>query len=123
MIKIEFDPSQIAYSDLLIVFFATHDPTTLNRQGNDVGPQYRSIILYTNDDQKRAAEAFIQELDESKTTEGRVITEIQPLDIFYEAEAYHRKYYLNNQNQPYCQLVIVPKVAKLRKSHFERLKS
>ena len=109
-IRIEFDPDRISYSDLLTVFFATHDPTTPNRQGNDVGTQYRSIILYTTDDQKREAESFLKKLKESAPN---VVTEIKPLEIFYNAEEYHRRYYRQNSNQPYCQFVINPKLRKL----------
>ena len=95
VIKIEFDPNQISYDDLLTVFFATHDPTTLNRQGNDVGMQYRSIIIYTNQEQKKKAEEFIKNLNESDPTGKPVVTELKALDAFYEAEEYHRQYFLN----------------------------
>jgi peptide-methionine (S)-S-oxide reductase len=123
VIRIEFDPSQIAYKDLLTVFFATHDPTTLNRQGNDVGTQYRSIILYSNEEQKREAEALIKELNQSSTHGKPVVTEVKPLDEFYEAEDYHRRYYENNPYQPYCQMMIVPKLHKVHKQFTEILKS
>ncbi len=117
--KVEFDPSKISYKDLLTVFFATHDPTTLNRQGADVGTQYRSIILYTTKEQKVAAEEFITELNK----EGeQVVTELKPLEKFYEAEDYHRQYYLKNKDKPYCQLVINPKLDKLQKKFSELLK-
>ena len=121
VIRIEFDPGQISFNDLLTVFFATHDPTTLNRQGNDVGTQYRSIILYTNDAQKTAAEAFIKKLHESDPKGKPVVTEIKPLGEFYEAEEYHRNYYKNNPSQPYCQVIIEPKVQKLEKQFAELL--
>ncbi len=115
--KIEFDPGVISYRDLLTVFFAVHDPTTLNRQGPDIGTQYRSIILYANPEQKKEAEGFITELNK----EGeRIITEVKPLESFYPAEAYHREYYLNNRSAPYCQTVISPKLEKL-KEHFQEL--
>jgi peptide-methionine (S)-S-oxide reductase len=120
VIRLEFDPAQIAFRDLLTVFFATHDPTTPNRQGDDVGTQYRSAILYTSEAQKREAEAFIRELNESGQFPGPVVTQIQPLETFYPAEAYHQKYYRRNFSQPYCQIVISPKMGKL-KAHFDHL--
>ncbi len=123
VIKIEFDPSQITFKNLLTVFFATHDPTTLNRQGNDVGTQYLSAILYANDEQKREAEGFIKELDATKTLGKPIMTTLEPLTEFYEAEKYHQKYYTNNPYQPYCQFMIPPKLNKLHKQFSELLKS
>src|SRR5207249_4181870 len=123
VIKIEFDPSQITFKDLLTVFFATHDPTTLNRQGNDVGTQYRSAILYANDEQKREAKGFIKELDAAKTFGKPIVTTLEPLTEFYEAEKYHQKYYTNNPYQPYCQVMIPSKLNKLHKQFSELLKS
>ena len=123
VIRIEFDPSQITYKDLLTVFFATHDPTTLNRQGSDAGTQYRSIILYAGKQQKREAEGFIKELNDSSAFGRLVVTEIKPLGEFYGAEEYHRNYYENNSFQPYCQVVISPKLDKLHKQFSELLKS
>jgi peptide-methionine (S)-S-oxide reductase len=123
VIRIEFDPAPISYRDLLMAFFATHDPTTLNRQGNDVGTQYRSIILYADDEQKKQAEAFIKELNNSLAFGKPVVTEVKPLGEFYEAEDYHRKYYANNSYQPYCQIVITPKLHKLHKQFAALLKS
>jgi len=123
VIKIEFDPSEITFKDLLTVFFATHDPTTLNRQGNDVGTQYRSAILYANDEQKREAEGFIKELDAAKTFGKPIVTTLEPLTEFYETEKYHQKYYTNNPYQPYCQFMIPPKLNKLHKQFSELLKS
>lgn len=123
VIRIEFDPAQIAFKDLLTVFFATHDPTTLNRQGNDVGTQYRSAVLYADDNQKREAEAFIKELNDSKTFGKPVVTTLEPLGEFYEAEQYHRKYFANNPFQPYCQYTIPPKLQKLHKQFAALLKS
>ena len=117
--KIEYDQEKISYDDLLTVFFATHDPTTMNRQGNDVGTQYRSIIFYTNDDQKNHAEAFIKDLKESGLD---VVTEVKPLEKFYEAEDYHRKYYERNSSAPYCQVVINPKLKKLQENFADFLK-
>jgi peptide-methionine (S)-S-oxide reductase len=113
-IQIEFDPSVINYEDLLNVFFATHDPTTLNRQGNDVGTQYRSAVFYTSPEQKSQAEEFIKNLDNDGTYDDPIVTEISTLDRFYPAESYHRRYYDQNQSKPYCQFVINPKIAKLR---------
>src|SRR5271155_4730307 len=112
VIRIDFDPAQISFHDLLTVFFATHDPTTLNRQGNDVGTQYRSIVLYTTPEQRTAAEAFIARLNASDPGGRPVVTEVKPLDKFYDAESYHRDYFAKNPNQPYCQLIIEPKVEK-----------
>jgi peptide-methionine (S)-S-oxide reductase len=123
VIKIEFDPTRIAYKDLLTVFFATHDPTTANRQGNDVGTQYRSIILYANDVQKKEAEKFIETLNASDPGGKPVVTELKSLEKFYEAENYHRQYYKNNSYQPYCQVVISPKIAKLEKEFKNILKN
>jgi peptide-methionine (S)-S-oxide reductase len=120
-IRIEFDPKQISFNDLLTVFFATHDPTTLNRQGNDVGTQYRSIVLYTTPEQRAAAEAFIARLNASDPGGHPVVTEVKPLEKFYEAESYHRDYFAKNPNQPYCQLIIEPKVEKLQKEFAELL--
>ena len=122
-IRIEFDPSAISYRDLLTVFFATHDPTTLNRQGNDVGTQYRSIVLYAGEEQKKQAEGLIQELNDSSAFGEPVVTEVKPLGDFYEAEDYHRKYFANNSYQPYCQFIISPKLQKLQKRFADLLKS
>ncbi|MBI2349455.1 MAG: peptide-methionine (S)-S-oxide reductase MsrA [Deltaproteobacteria bacterium] len=122
-IRIEFDPSAISYRDLLTVFFATHDPTTPNRQGNDVGTQYRSIVLYASEEQKKQAEGLIRELNDSSVFGKPVVSEVKPLGEFYEAEDYHRKYYANNSYQPYCQFIISPKLQKLHKQFAELLKS
>ncbi|MBI2640712.1 MAG: peptide-methionine (S)-S-oxide reductase MsrA [Candidatus Sungbacteria bacterium] len=123
VIKIEYDPGRIKFTDLLTVFFATHDPSTPNRQGNDVGTQYRSIILYTNTEQKKQAEEFIKKLNESSPEGKPIVTEIKPLEKFYEAEEYHREYYKKNSAQPYCQIVINPKLEKLQKEFADLLKS
>ena len=123
VIKIDFDPGEIAFKDLLTVFFATHDPTTLNRQGNDVGTQYRSAIFYADEEQKREAEAFIKELNDSKAFGKPVVTTLESLGEFYEAEDYHQKYYANNPYQPYCQYMIPPKLNKLHKQFSALLKS
>lgn len=121
-VRIEFDPAVVSYEDLLAVFFNAHDPTTLNRQGNDIGPQYRSAIFYLDEAQKEKAEAFIKELDDSHAYENPVVTEVKPLAQFYEAESYHRDYYRNNQDAPYCELVISPKLEKLREKFAELVK-
>lgn len=123
VIRIEFDPEQIAFRDLLTVFFATHDPTTVNRQGNDVGTQYRSVILYADEEQKRQAESFMRELDASGAFSQPIVTILEPLTDFYEAERYHQKYYASNPYQPYCQMMIPPKLTKLHKRFAELLKS
>ncbi len=119
-IKIEYDPSMVTYDDLLVVFFNTHNPTTLNRQGNDVGTQYRSAIFYSDEEQKQKAEAILKELDEAHAYDKPIVTEIKPLGEFYDAEYYHRDYYKNHSDQAYCQLVIAPKIEKLQKQ-FEKL--
>lgn len=121
--RIEFDPSQISYRDLLTVFFATHDPTTLNRQGNDVGTQYRSAIFYASPEQKGEAEQFIAELAAKDPQGKRIVTEVVPLGPFYTAEDYHQKYFENHPNAGYCQIIIEPKVEKLQKQFAQLLKS
>lgn len=123
VIKIEFNPPEISYKDLLTVFFATHDPTTPNRQGNDVGEQYRSIILYTSDSQRRQAEEFIRGLDNPHLPGAKIVTEIKPLGEFYEAENYHLQYYLKNKSQPYCQVVISPKLQKVQEKFYRLIKT
>lgn len=120
-IKIEFDPTVISYGDLLTVFFNTHDPTTVNRQGADIGTQYRSAIFYANEEQKKTAENTITELNNAKAYDNPVVTEVKPLTYFYEAEEYHRDYYKNNKSQSYCQLVIAPKLEKMQKRFKELL--
>lgn len=121
-IKIIYDPAQIAYEDLLQIFFETHDPTTLNRQGNDHGTQYRSEIFYTSPAQKAAAENFIKLLTDQKIHSSPVVTKITKAPTFYEAEDYHQDYYELNKTQPYCQMVIAPKLDKLRKNYKSKLK-
>lgn len=118
--KIEYDPSQITFNDLLTVFFATHDPTTLNRQGSDVGTQYRSAIFYSTEKQKQEAEKVIADLNEG--VNKKIVTEIAPLGEFYPAEERHREYYFKNSGQPYCQLVISPKLEKLQAKYAALLK-
>lgn len=113
-VKIEFNPAEIKYPDLLNVFFATHDPTTLNQQGNDIGTQYRSAIFYASDEQRQEAERAVRELEAAKVFSNPILTELEPLAKFYQAEAYHKNYYQKNPGEPYCQAVIDPKIAKLR---------
>jgi len=120
VIRIEYDPSVVPYRDLLTVFFATHDATQVNRQGNDVGPQYRSIVLYTDEAQHAEAEAFIKELNASSREGSPIATQIAPLDVFYPAEPEHLDYYARNKGAPYCALVIAPKLQKVQES-FARL--
>jgi peptide-methionine (S)-S-oxide reductase len=122
VVQIRFDPSILSYADLLHVFFTIHDPTTLNRQGNDVGTQYRSAIFYHDAEQKRVAEEVIREIEAQKLWEDPIVTEVTPFDRFYIAEAYHQEYFKNNPFQGYCRVVIAPKVAKFRQKFVERLK-
>jgi len=122
VVQITFDPQVVTFEDLLHVFFTIHDPTTLNRQGADVGTQYRSAIFYHSPEQKAAAERVIAELQAQKLWDEPVVTELKPLTAFYPAEEYHRDYFRRNPNQGYCRAVIAPKVAKVRKLYFDRLK-
>jgi len=119
VVKIEFNPAEITLDDILTVFFATHDPTTLNRQGNDIGTQYRSVIFYTTETQREKAERFIKNID---TPEKPVVTEVIPLKTFYPAEEEHKEYYLRNNKKPYCELVINPKLEKLKERFSELTK-
>jgi peptide-methionine (S)-S-oxide reductase len=114
VVQVTFDPHVISYRDLLEVFFATHDPTTENRQGADVGTQYRSTILYHDDAQRRTAEAVIAELERDGAFPEPIVTKVEPFDRFYPAERYHQEYFARNPRQPYCQIVIAPKLAKFR---------
>lgn len=120
--RIHFDPEVISYKELLEVLWHTHNPTTLNRQGNDVGPQYRSVIFYHNEEQKRIAEASLKKTDESDLWEDPIVTEIQPLENYYVAENYHQNYFENNPNAGYCSIVIAPKIAKFKKEFSHLLK-
>jgi peptide-methionine (S)-S-oxide reductase len=121
-VQVTFDPSKISYREILEIFFSVHDPTTLNQQGADVGTQYRSAIFYNSDEQKTAAEQLTQELDRAHTWKRPIITQVLPLDRFYPAEDYHRDYFTRHPGQAYCQMVISPKVNKLRKRWAKRLK-
>jgi peptide-methionine (S)-S-oxide reductase len=116
-IQIMYDSEIISYRTLLEVFFYTHDPTTPNRQGNDVGTQYRSVIFYRNENEKNEAKKIIEQLENDKVYSNRIVTELVPFDHFYEAEDYHQDYYNNNKNQPYCRAVINPKLDKFLKKY------
>jgi peptide-methionine (S)-S-oxide reductase len=120
VVQVTFDANVISYEDILVIFMTTHDPTTLNRQGADRGTQYRSVIYYHNEAQREIAEVVKKEV--SPYFDNAIVTEISPLDVFYEAEEYHQDYYRNNQTQGYCSFVITPKLAKLRKLHSDKLK-
>jgi peptide-methionine (S)-S-oxide reductase len=121
-VQITFDPGAIAYKDLLDVFFTTHDPTTLNRQGADVGTQYRSAIFYHSPEQKTEAEEVMASLTATRLWPGPLVTELTPFKVFYPAEEYHQEYYERNPGQGYCRVVIAPKVAKFRQHYLQRLK-
>lgn len=123
VIQITYDPALITFREVLDVFFATHDPTTLNRQGNDVGTQYRSVIFYHDDEQKTVAEEVIKELEKSGKFSRPIVTAIEPFKAFYEAEAYHQNFFARNPNQAYVRAVIPPKLSKLEKRFAEKLKS
>ena len=120
--QIKFDPAEISFADILRVFFAVHDPTTLNRQGNDIGTSYRSAIFYHSDEQKKIAGEIIKEVTEAGIYDNPIVTEVTKFDKFYPAEDYHQEYFANNPTQPYCAAVVAPKVAKFRKQFVSRLK-
>jgi peptide-methionine (S)-S-oxide reductase len=120
--QIKFDPSVISFKDVLRVFFSVHDPTTLNRQGNDVGTQYRSAIFYHNDQQRQDAEDVIKEITEEGVYDDPIVTEVTPFEKFWPAEDYHQEYFANNASQPYCAAVVAPKVAKFRQKFVSKLK-
>jgi peptide-methionine (S)-S-oxide reductase len=122
VIRVTYDPAQISYEDLLTVFFGSHDPTTPNRQGNDVGEQYRSIILYTDDMQKEAAENLIKKLQADITDHTRIVTQVVPLGTFFKAEDYHQNYYNQNKSAPYCEIIIESKIKKVRDRFAKLLK-
>ena len=122
VVQVKFNPKEISYEDILEVFWNTHDPTTLNKQGADEGTQYRSVVFYHNNDQKKVAEQYKIQLDKSGTFKNPIVTEITPLSIFYPAEDYHQNYYALNPNQGYCQYVIRPKVEKFNKQYLAKLK-
>ena len=122
VVQLEYDPDRITFPEILEVFFATHDPTTLNRQGADRGARYRSVVLYTSESQKEQAEDFIRELDASGTEGGPVVTQVSPFEVFYPAEREHHLFYERNPGSMYCQLVISPKVAKVRQKFTSKLR-
>jgi peptide-methionine (S)-S-oxide reductase len=122
-VQITYDPKVISFKDLLDVFFTVHDPTTLNRQGADVGPQYRSGIFYHTPEQKAIAEQTIGALNNARVWDRPIVTEVTPFEKFYEAEDYHQEYFANNPNQGYCRVVVAPKVAKFRKHYLDKLKA
>jgi len=123
VVQVKFDPSEISFRDLLEVFFAMHDPTTLNRQGNDVGEQYRSVIFYTSEEQEREAEEAIAALNEAKAFPEPVVTAVEQAATFFPAEGYHQEYFDNNRSQPYCQFVIAPKLKKFEKEFGEKMRA
>ena len=122
VVQITFDPEKVSYSQILEVFFMTHDPTTLNRQGNDVGTQYRSVIFYHNEEQKETAEKVIAAFEKEKVYDKPIVTQVEPFDTFYVAEDYHLNYYNRNKSQGYCQYIITPKLEKFRKVFKDQLK-
>lgn len=122
VIQITFDPEVVSFSEILEVFFMTHDPTTLNRQGNDVGTQYRSAVFYHNDEQKQTAEKVIRLFAQEKVYDRPIVTEVTAFDKFYVAEDYHFNYFARNKNEPYCQYVVAPKVEKFKKIFKEKMK-
>jgi peptide-methionine (S)-S-oxide reductase len=122
VVQLTYDPAIVSFRELLEVFFTIHDPTTLNRQGADVGTQYRSAIFYHDEDQKQVAEEVIREMEAAAIWDDPIVTEVSPLDAFHKAEDYHQEYYRNNTYQPYCQVVIAPKVSKFRQKYLANLK-
>ncbi len=122
VVQITFDPGVISYRDLLRIFFSIHDPTTLNRQGADVGTQYRSVIFWHDEAQKQVAQETIRELSDEGVWKAPIVTQVLPLEAFYRAEDYHQNYFDQNPNQPYCQAVVAPKLAKFRKLFAEKRK-
>ena len=122
VVRVEYDPAQVQYRTLLTIFFASHDPTQVNRQGNDVGEQYRSVVFYTNDMQRDEAQTFIDELNASNEHGAPIVTTVEPLAHFYQAEEYHHDYYAKNKNAAYCQVVINPKLEKVQKEFAALLK-
>jgi peptide-methionine (S)-S-oxide reductase len=121
VLQVHFDPESISFQDLLEVFFTIHDPTTLNRQGGDVGTQYRSAIFYHSEEQEAVARSVIERFERDRVWDDPIVTEVTPFEVFYPAEDYHQEYFRQNPAQPYCSAVIAPKVAKFRKQHLARL--
>jgi peptide-methionine (S)-S-oxide reductase len=122
VVRVAFDPGELSYRELLDIFFSIHDPTTLNRQGNDIGTQYRSVIFYTSEAQKREAEQAIAQLNAAHEWPDPIVTTVEPASEFYIAEDYHQEYFTNNAYQPYCQFVVAPKVKKFEQKFAERVK-
>ncbi len=122
VVQVTFDPEAVSFRKILEVYFSIHDPTTLNRQGADVGTQYRSVIFYHTPEQKRVAEEVIAQLEEAGVWDDPIVTEVTPASVFYAAEDYHQEYFRRNRGQPYCQVLVAPKVAKFRKQHLDKLK-
>ncbi|KAF2342158.1 peptide-methionine (S)-S-oxide reductase MsrA [Flavobacterium tistrianum] len=122
VVQITYDKNVTDINEIFKVFFTVHDPTTLNRQGADVGTQYRSVIFYKNDEQKKAAQSIIAELNKAKVYSSPIVTKVEPFKVFYKAEDYHQNYYSNNKNQPYCKMVIQPKIEKFEKVFKDKLK-
>ncbi|HUW49171.1 MAG TPA: peptide-methionine (S)-S-oxide reductase MsrA [Patescibacteria group bacterium] len=120
--QITFDPAVISFKEILQIFFSTHDPTSLNRQGTDIGTQYRSVIFYHDDEQKAIAEQVIKEFSDEGAFDAPIVTQVEPLKTFYKAEDYHREYYNRHPEQPYCRVVIAPKIAKFRQLYLRKLK-
>jgi peptide-methionine (S)-S-oxide reductase len=122
VVQVTFDPTVISFAEILEVFFTIHDPTTLNRQGADVGTQYRSAVFYHTPEQKATIEQVVKDLEKQRIWDNPIVTQVAPFEVFYPAEDYHQEYYANNPRQPYCQMVVAPKVAKFRKKYADRLK-
>jgi peptide-methionine (S)-S-oxide reductase len=122
VVQVTFQPAVLSYGDLLRVFFTVHDPTTLNRQGADIGTNYRSVIFYHNDEQRSQASEIIREVDKAGIWDGPIVTQLEPFKAFYKAEEYHQEYFKNNPNQSYCRVVIAPKVRKFREHYLQKLK-
>jgi peptide-methionine (S)-S-oxide reductase len=123
VVQVTFDPQQVSFRELLEIFFTIHDPTTLNRQGADVGTQYRSAIFYHSPEQKEVAQQTIDELNEQQIWDAPIVTQVEPLEEYYKAEDYHQEYFANNASQPYCRAVVAPKVSKFRQKFLSKLKS
>ena len=123
VVRVTFDPKELSYHDLLEVFFTIHDPTTLNRQGNDVGTQYRSVIFYSSDEQRQTAQQVISELNAARIWPDPIVTTVEAAKKFFIAEDYHQEYYANNSSQPYCQFVVAPKVKKFQQKFAHRMKA
>jgi peptide-methionine (S)-S-oxide reductase len=123
IVRVNFDADKLSFRDLLEVFFSIHDPTTLNRQGNDIGTQYRSVIFYTSEEQRRTAEQIISELNAERHWPNPIVTTVEPATKFFVAEDYHQEYYENNSSQPYCQFVVAPKVKKFQQKFAEKMKA